>query len=232
MKKLGGFLHRLASHQTLLLAYIVGHYVHRRRNNIEIIGRENFPKGTGIVIVSNHLCLTDSWDVGTACLSFWEALCDYNRIPWNAPDQANFLTRNRLYGFIFGLLKNVPVVRGRRSRELIDEQIARFVKVLASSNLLLFFEGTRSRDGTIGQCKSGVPLTIQRAKPRHVVPVRLVQEGQRVMPIDAGFNWLKISRGVHGKIIIGKPIEFTEEELADRKLMGKRIRDEVLALHV
>ncbi len=218
------------SHAALLTSYIGGAHVYRKRNNFEVIGRENVPSGVGILFCPNHWDLTDSWGVGTSAYSFKDVLLDYDCIPWNAPDQTNFFG-NPIYRFVFGLLKNVPVVRGERSREAIDGQIAKFVDVLEDSNLVLFFEGTRSRDGSIGPCKSGVQLVVQRAKPK-VIPVRIITENaEHVLNIEDGFNWLKIRNGVKGQVIFGKAIDFTEEEWLNRKLIGKRIRDEVISLH-
>jgi len=76
-----------------------------------------------------------------------------------------------------------------------------------------------------------VQLTVLRARPR-VIPVRIITEdNEHVLNIEDDFDWSKIRKGVRGYIIIGEVIEFTDKELSNRKLIGKRIRKEVMALH-
>lgn len=228
------FIHHKLSHLALLVFYVAGHFVYRLQNKFKFVGRDNVPKGVRILFVPNHRELIDSFGVGASAFTFMDLLFHYDRIPWNTPDKGNFF-RNGIYRFVFGLLKNVPIVRGEKTREAIQGQIDRLVKVLDDSNLVLFFEGTRSRDNNIGPCKSGVQLVVQEAKRLYgdsfqVVPIRIVSD-ERIMPIEVGFNWRKLRFGVKGKIIIGKPIAFSEEELDNRKLLGTRIRNEVIDLY-
>jgi 1-acyl-sn-glycerol-3-phosphate acyltransferase len=67
-----------------------------------------------------------------------------------------------------------PVVRGKGDMGVIDESIKRLKK---GRNLVIFPEGTRSKDGKVGKGKTGVALIAAKANV-DVVPVGIIFEGE------------------------------------------------------
>jgi 1-acyl-sn-glycerol-3-phosphate acyltransferase len=221
--------------------YILGIYIFKIVNQIEIIGKENIPHNSKhILYVSNHLTFIDSLLIGIGLISVWNIFFSQKRIPWNAPDHANFYG-NRLGAIFMRLLKNVPVER--ENNTLINSIIEDFVKVLKNGSLLLFAEGgrTKNKEGEfMDQCKYGVAKTIltmiQDEPLFKVVPICLDPKIRNIMPKEIGQKYFKIKSGVRGNMIIGKSIDFSDiidlslSEKEAIELIKKRVRDEITAL--
>lgn len=231
MRSIKKWFYGKLSHITLIVAWLWGHYIFRIKNRVKIVGRENLPRDTGILYVSNHLTLIDSFIIGPAVVSLWEILFFPKRIPWNTPDRNNFL-KHKVWKHLFNLLKNIPVSRDG-GRHTIQAQIRLFAKALKNGNVVLFFEGTRSRSGEIGNCVPGVAETVRTANPKYVVPI-LLEGIQPIMPIEGGFKYSAICSGHKGQITIGKPINFSvldsDKPSLARKEIGRKIRQAVLDL--
>lgn len=210
----------------ILAIYLIGIYIFKIRNRIKITGRENIPPGSRILYLSNHQTLIDSLLIALGTSTLRQVIFKQSSVAWNAPDRKNFLDKG-FSKFFFELLKTVPTDRNIRTQKDIERQISSYCRILEDNNLVLFFEGTRTRDGSIGDCKKGVVLTILKAKPNYVVPITLINIGQ-IMPIEVGFNYLKIKSGFRGEMIIGKPIEFDSQEI---ELIGQRIKAEIKKNH-
>ncbi|MFA6995533.1 MAG: lysophospholipid acyltransferase family protein [Patescibacteria group bacterium] len=193
----------------LVLVAALSYWLFKIRNKVIVCGKNNIPKDIGgVLFVSNHQTLIDSFLIGISIVSVFDIIFNYNRIPWNVPDSKNFF-RSRFGRFLMSLSKTVPAHRHSLKKEIITQDINRFTDILKKSNLVLFFEGTRTRNGDIGDCNYGVAETIRTAKPRKVIPIRL--EGvQAIMPIESGFNFAKIYGGNRGKIIFGPAIKFSD----------------------
>jgi len=230
MRSIKKWFYGRLSHITLIVAWCWGYYIFRFKNRVEIVGRENLPHDTGILYLPNHLTLIDSFLIGTLVASFWEMLFFPKRIPWNTPDRNNFL-RHKVWKHLFKLLKNIPVARTKK-RHTVQAQIRLFSKALKDGNVVLFFEGTRSRNGEIGECVSGVAETVRVAKPKYVVPI-LLEGIQPIMPIEGGFSYGAISSGHRGKVTIGQPINFSNLDMNNRhsrKEIARLIRQKVVDL--
>lgn len=210
----------------LFILAILAVYIFKIRNRIKVRGRKNIPKENGILYVSNHQTLIDSLLIGISVSSLLDIFFHYDRVPWNAPDYDNFykhpIGRQLIY-----LSKCVPVHRHTVKMEVINRDINNFCEILKESNLVVFFEGTRTRNGQIGDCKYGVARTISAVKPKYVIPIYLC-DIQPIMPIKSGFNFTKIYGGHKGEIIIGKPITFSN--LHDEELIKKEVKEAVLNL--
>ncbi len=191
-----------------LAMYPIARYVFGIKNKIKVTGRENLPHTTRVLFLSNHQTLIDSFLVGVNVISAKEIFFRQKLIPYNAPDRKNFLDHG-FSKFFFGLLKNIPTDRNPKTLEKIQEQINSWCNILEENNLLLFFEGTRSRDGSIGKCKKGIAKTILQAQPDFIIPITLIGVSP-IMPVDVGFNYRKISFGHRGQMIIGQPLDFSE----------------------
>lgn len=222
MKKIKFGLERLISPLALFFFLLLGFYIFKILNRVKIEGRKNIPSGKNILFVSNHVTLIDSLLIGMGVTRWWEVFLCYYKVPWNAPDRKNFFSRP-LEKILMDLLKTIPVDRGCVNKEKTDKTLARFYSVLKSGRLLLFFEGTRTRDGQIGPTRTGVARTISLMKPI-VIPV-LLENIQPIMPIESGFNFFKIYRRNKGRMIIGEPIIFSD--LDDLKKIKEEVKSAV-----
>jgi 1-acyl-sn-glycerol-3-phosphate acyltransferase len=109
---------------------------------------ERVPLSGGVILASNHQCYLDP-PIG-ACL---------------VRRQCNFLARSSLFRFgPFGwIIRNVGAVPLERG-ESDATALRRAVDLLkAGKPLMLFPEGTRSRDGALGKVQSGVAVIAMRA---------------------------------------------------------------------
>lgn len=210
----------------LALLALLAIYLFRIRNRIKVRGRKNIPKGVGILYVSFHETLIDSMLIGISVSSLYDIFFHYDRVPYNAPDYDNFY-RHPIGRQLIYLSKCVPAHRHTSRMEIINKDIEAFCKILKKSNLVLFFEGTRSRTGKIGECKFGVARTISKVKPRCIIPIYL-SGVQPIMPIESGFNFAKVYGGHKGEIIIGKPIQFSN--LEDEEAIKAEVKEAVIEL--
>ncbi len=210
----------------LFILAILAIYIFKIRNQVKVIGRKNLPKNNGILYVSNHHTLIDSLLIGISVSSIFDVFFHYDRIPWNAPDYDNFF-KHPIGRQLIHLSKCVPVHRHTAKLEVINRDINNFCETLKYSNLVLFFEGTRTRNGQISDCKYGVAKTISRVNPNYVVPIYL-HGVQPIMPIKSGFNFTKIYGGHKGLLFIGKPIIFSD--LSDEEMIKNEVKSAVLEL--
>lgn len=208
MKK---FLKKPVSILVMLIFWFISWWLFKIYNKTTIIGRKNLPKRTGILILSNHQSLIDSMLIAYALFSPWDIIFHYRQIPWNAAAWENFFKQGGRRIFCY-FLKTVPAYR-HQGIMAANKNIEAFNQILSKDNLLLFFEGTRSRDGNIGPCVFGPAKIISLSHPI-TVPIKL-ENMDRVMPIAAGFKWYRIRGGQHITIKIGEPISFSSPELND-----------------
>lgn len=162
--------------------------------NLKFEGRENIPKGRAFVYASNHRSYADPVLV---------TLAGRGRFSFMAKSE---LFRNKAFAWLIGSLGAFPVERGAGDTAAIDKAID---NVRHGTNLLIFPEGTRSKDGRVGRGKTGVALVAARA-------------GADVIPVGINFEGKLHFRS---KIIVrvGKPIPAgtlaIEEGLSDRELL-------------
>ena len=79
----------------LLIFWVISWYLFKIKNKTTIIGRENIPKKTSILFLSNHQSLIDSMLIGYAIFSPWDIFLHYQQIPWNAAAWENFFKKSR-----------------------------------------------------------------------------------------------------------------------------------------
>ena len=151
-------------------------------------GRENIPAAGGVLIVSNHQSHFDPPLVGIGC--------------WR---QMNYVARRTLFNFRpFGwLLKSVgaiPIDRDGIGLSGIKESL----KLLKKGEMVLIFpEGTRTRDGEIGPFRPGFTTLAARSNAA-ILPVA-IDGAFKVWPRTKKFPGLGRIR-VH----FGKPIPHAE----------------------
>ncbi|MBQ5859682.1 MAG: 1-acyl-sn-glycerol-3-phosphate acyltransferase [Selenomonadales bacterium] len=154
----------------------------------EVHGQENVPKEGGAIIAANHISLWDPPFVGAFC-----------------PRRVSFMAKQELFeqsvfSSIITSLGAFPVNRGAADRNAIKTALT----VLGEGKCLgLFPEGTRSKNGKLGEPEAGIGLIAYKANVP-IVPVAIT-----------GTN----GKGLFPKFTIrfGKPIPAGDPK--DKKLM-------------
>lgn len=165
--------HYLVTNLTVTIGFFFFHVFSRTT----VIGRDHVPKKPNTLFLSNHLSMIDSFLVGL-CAFYPESLFRPSLLPWNPAAEENFY-RDCFISLFSDNWKCIPIKEGRRDLSSLTKMEA----ALQTSPLLIFPEGTRSRDGSIGKAKGGAGLLILEAKPS-VVPVCIVGM-DKVLPVGS-----------------------------------------------
>jgi 1-acyl-sn-glycerol-3-phosphate acyltransferase len=219
------------------LVFILGKIFSKILNQIEVSGKENIPfLNKGVCYFVNHRTIIDSVWVAVAQMNLAWMFVFQNRIPANAADSKNFFS-SRIKKLIFSVMKCFPVNRNTNNIESMNNQVVEYGKVLEKQNLLLFFEGTRSRNGDINKCKYGpAKLVLLKYKSVKFIPVFLDDGISKIMPIREGKIFTRLRLFKKAKIVFGHEINFSDiiesdiEESKKIELIKERIRNSVLAL--
>lgn len=164
-------------------AYLVGVYA-SVFNRLIIKGGKNIPRSGGVLLVSNHISAFETIFLPWAVIRLHPL-----QMLW-APAKEE-LFQNRFSRLIYSSWGAFPVRRGRdiKAGRLLTE-------LLTDQKVMLFPEGTRHRDGRLGQGNRGVGKTVYETRPT-VIPVALI-----------GLNkWKFMALGQKGSIVFGKPLQ-------------------------
>lgn len=132
--------------------------------DFHIEGVENIPQDRPVVLASNHRSYADP-----VILTMPMKL----PVSYMAKEE---LFHNKLFGWFIRKLGAFPVTRGAGDMSVIDDSI----NILRSGrNLVIFPEGTRSKDGKVGKGKTGVAM-IAAKSGADVVPCGIVFEGEKL----------------------------------------------------
>jgi len=139
------------------LAWTAMRIISRTWFNWRVIGAEQVPVTGPVILASNHVSFADPPMIGSAL-----------------PRAISYLARDTLFdqpglGWFIRQLNAVPVDRdggGAAGLKAILDRLH------AGGGIILFPEGTRSRDGRLQSARSGVGLTVIKSEAP-VVPVRL-----------------------------------------------------------
>ncbi|MDX9746173.1 MAG: lysophospholipid acyltransferase family protein [Syntrophales bacterium] len=100
------------------------------------------------LVCSNHLTMIDSVILSYALFPMYRCVFQYNLLPWNLPERANF-QRNFLLTFLCYINKCIPVSRGG-DREEMKQVLDKCLHLLRrGQNLMIFPEGGRTRTGRV-----------------------------------------------------------------------------------
>lgn len=165
---------------------------------LEIHGSENIRYSENFIFASNHLSYFDPPVVGCALR---------REVSFVAKKE---LFRNRLFGWLIRRYHAIPVDRNE-----IDRTTMKLImgKLAGGESILLFPEGTRSRDGAIGTFKAGLGFLS-------------MQSGVSIVPVyvtgtDAMRDCLMRRRRL--QVRIGLPIRVAAEYRPDDKKKGYEI---------
>lgn len=126
--------------------------------NITVVGKENIPTAKGgYIIASNHVSNNDPPVVGITFKGKYTFMA-----------KEELFQKNPIFTWLITKLGAFPVKRGAKDGA---NAIAKALESLKQGRIFVIFpEGTRSKDGTLGRAKSGVTLIAAQAKAP-VVPV-------------------------------------------------------------
>jgi 1-acyl-sn-glycerol-3-phosphate acyltransferase len=180
--------------------------------HVRVEGGEHIPRQGGVLLVSNHLSMLDTLLIPYTVMAVQGA-----QMVW-APAKAELFSVP-LVGRILVSWGAFPVRRGRGDLRAIRRMIVH----LQTEKLMLFPEGTRSRDGQLGNGQRTVGKLIYAARP--VVIPTVVWGTDRVLP--AGRRWPRLRTPVG--VCYGRPLDLQRYyELPDTKETAAAIMEEVM----
>lgn len=175
--------------------------------NFHIEGAENIPQDRPLVLASNHRSYADP-----VLLTMPMKL----PVTYMAKEE---LFKNKLFGWFITKLGAFPVKRGTGDMQVIEDSVA----ILNSGrHLVIFPEGTRSKDGKVGKGKTGVAL-IAAKSGADVLPCGIIFEGEKLH-----FRSKLTVR--FGKVIPAEEIAVEDASPKGLKEVKKRIMSEITAL--
>jgi len=192
-------------------AYVVGIYA-SLLNRLEVRGGQFIPASGGVLLASNHISAYE-----TIFLP-WAVLRSHPLQMLWAPAKEE-LFRKPFQRLIYSSWGAFPVRRGRdvKAGKVLND-------LLQDQKVMLFPEGTRHKDGRLGQGNRGVGKLIFDTRPT-VIPTALV-----------GLNhWRFPGLGARGAIVFGSQISFDdlfalEDCKETHQLIVERLMDAIAAL--
>ena len=171
-------------------------------------GLENVPKDGGNILASNHRSYADPVFIAMGV-----------RVPISYMAKEELFKQNIFFTWLIKTFGAFPVSRGAGDLGVIDTSVE---KLESGRNLVIFPEGTRSKDGKLGKGKTGVALIAAVAMTK-VVPVAINFEGEKLEK--------------RKKIVVrfGKPIDpkelgVTGTTTGDLKIIKREIMDSISKL--
>jgi 1-acyl-sn-glycerol-3-phosphate acyltransferase len=174
---------------------------------LKIYGRENLIEDGPAIYASNHASYLDPPLVGVACRK-----------------ELFYLARKTLFekpvlGPLLPRINCIPVDRDRGDVGAV-RTLLRLLK--EGKRVVVFPEGTRSKDGNLQPARAGLGLIIAKSLAP-VVPVR-VFGSYAALPRSGGIHFVPIT------LVVGKPIFFTKEDLGtDERLAYQTLSDRVMS---
>ncbi len=175
--------------------------------NFKIEGKENLPETEGVIIASNHRSYADPVLL---------TMPMKKPVTYMAKEE---LFKNKLFGAFIRFLGAFPVKRGAGDMQIISD----CVDILKSGrNVVIFPEGTRSKENKVGKGKTGVAL-IAAKSGADVLPMGIVFEGEKLH--FRSKVTLKI-----GKLIRSEELDIGNGSPKELKRIKKTIMDSITEL--
>ena len=175
--------------------------------NLTFEGRENIPTDGSNIFASNHRSYTDPVLIALP-----------TRVPCSFMAKEELFMQNIFFKWLITAFGAFPVTRGKGDTAAIDMSIER---LNMGRNLVIFPEGTRSKDGKVGKGKTGVALIAAMAQVP-VIPVGINFEGK-----------LKFRKKIvvrFGKPISPEELNVTSTNPRELKTLKTKIMDEITKL--
>ena len=186
-------------------------------NRTKVIGRRNVGKSPNTLLLSNHQSMIDSFLVGL-CAFYPRSWLRPRLIPWNPAAVENFY-KTPLLAWLSYNWKCIPIKQGRRDFRALH----RMREKLKQGVMTLFPEGTRSRDGSVGDGRPGAGLLALSTRPR-VIPVAIEGMNQ-ALPIGCCFP--RIRKRIF--VRYGSPVDLSEfYGLKRTKQVSEQVMDRVM----
>ena len=176
--------------------------------NLKYEGKENVPKDGSNIFASNHRGYVDPVFISLAC-----------RVPNSFMAKEELFHGKKFFVWIIKKFGAFPVERGKGDMEAINTS---FEKLNAGRNLVIFPEGTRSRDGKVGRGKTGVAL-IAAVAQCPVIPVGINYQGEKLK-----FRKKVVIR--FGKPISPEQLKITTPGAKELKLLRTTVMDSITEL--
>ncbi len=144
-------------------------------------GRDNIPKGEAVIYASNHRSNADPPLVGIGARGKYSFMAKEE------------LFENKLFAWLISRLGAFPVARGKGDTKVIDTAIERLD---SGRSLMIFPEGTRSKDGKVHRGHTGAALIAARS-------------GKKIIPVGIVFGE-KLKFRTRITVKYGEPIDPTE----------------------
>ncbi len=176
-------------------------------NRTIVIGRENVPEEPNTVLLPNHQSMIDGLLIG-AFVFFPRSLIRPGLRPWLPAAYENFF-KNPIIGWFAANIRCIPVRPGRKDFGAMKRMQA----VLKDGRMIVFPEGTRSRDGGLLPPRTGIGFVMLKNRAR-AIPV-CMDGMDRILPV--GHFWPRIFDTVY--LYVGKPVDLSEffDKPIDRK---------------
>jgi len=163
---------------------------------LRILGRAHVPRSGGVIVAANHNSYLDIPLLGCA-------------LPRRAENIAKIeLFRNRCFGAFIRMMGAIPVRRGARDHQALEEAVRR---VKNGRLLVIYPEGTRSVDGALQRAKPGVGKIVAESEAS-VIPA-FIQGTHNLAP----FRRVTVS--------FGTPMSFQSEL---KKGMKEKVHPKIL----
>ena len=167
-------------------------------NRTIVIGKENVGVETNTLLLPNHQSMIDGFLVGTF-VYFPRTLLSPNLFPWLPAAWENFF-ENPVMRWFSDNWRCIPVKKGRKD----VGAMLRMEACLRQGTMIVFPEGTRTRDGRLLAPRSGIGYVMLKTRPK-AIPVCM--DGMNgLQPV--GHFWPRVFRTI--LLYYGKPVDLSE----------------------
>ncbi len=176
--------------------------------NIKFVGLENIRDNGGFVLCSNHRSLLDPVFIAVGIKK--------RKLNFMAKQE---LFKNKILGAFFKSINAFPVNRGKGDTEAVSKA----ENIVENNGIVLIFpEGTRSKDGNVLRFKSGAAYIASVCKA-DIVPAGISYEGK--------ISFRKKVTVTFGKAIPNSEITIRDDHrVEDARRVNNLLRDNVLEL--